>query len=90
MTMLPVIQDLARQGGADSLDLAVLAWALAFGACYGGNACLIGASANIVTAGLAEKQGHTISFVGWLKAGIPFTIATVAVVNAYMLLRYCI
>ena len=53
--MLPVIEKLAE--GSDNLDLAILAWALAFGACYGGNGTIIGASANIVTAGLAEKQG---------------------------------
>jgi Na+/H+ antiporter NhaD/arsenite permease-like protein len=54
--MLPVIEKLAE--GSDSLELTVLAWALAFGACYGGNGTIIGASANIVTAGLAEKQGY--------------------------------
>lgn len=42
-----------------------LAWALNFGACFGGNATLIGASANIVTATLAERAGENISFVRW-------------------------
>lgn len=42
-----------------------LAWALNFGACFGGNATLIGASANIVTATLAERAGEKITFVTW-------------------------
>lgn len=45
--------------------LQILAWALNFGACFGGNATLIGASANIVTATLAERAGQPISFMRW-------------------------
>ena len=86
--MIPVIEALAAESGGQ-LSLPILAWALSFGACFGGNGTIIGASANIVTAALAEKRGHKISFMLWLKAGVPATIASVAVVNAYMLLRYC-
>lgn len=88
ITMIPVIEMLAANNS--SLDLTILAWALAFGACFGGNGTLIGASANIVTSGLAEKRGHPMGFMTWLKAGIPVTIASVAVANVYMLLRYCL
>lgn len=65
--MLPVIEQLAANN--PNLSLEVLAWALAFGACLGGNGSLIGASANIVTVGLAGKAGHHVSFVMWLYAG---------------------
>ena len=66
----------------------MLTWALAFGACLGGNGTLIAASANIVTAGLAAREGHTIGFIPWLYAGVPVTIVSVAIVNVYMLLVY--
>ncbi len=85
--MIPVIEQLAAE--SEQLDLAVLAWALAFGACFGGNGTLIGASANIVTSGLAEKRGHNMGFMTWLRGGVPVTIVSVAIANAYMLLRYC-
>ncbi len=49
------------------LNLEPLAWALAFGACFGGNGTLIGASANIVMASKAEVEGWHISFIDFLK-----------------------
>ena len=85
--MIPVIEQLAAESA--QLDVAVLAWALAFGACFGGNGTLIGASANIVTSGLAEKRGHNMGFITWLKGGVPVTIVSVAIAHVYMLLRYC-
>ncbi|WIA39472.1 hypothetical protein OEZ86_005570 [Tetradesmus obliquus] len=86
ITMVPVIDFLASSGLG--LNIQTLAWALAFGACFGGNATLIGASANIVTATILERQGFPMSFLGWMRVGIPVTIATVAVANLYMF-RYC-
>lgn len=88
IAMLPVIKQLAYD--SPELDLLTLTWALSFGACLGGNGSLIGASANIVTAGIAGREGHNISFMGWLYAGVPTTIVTVAVANVYLLLRYCL
>ena len=58
------------------LSAQILAWALNFGACFGGNGTLIGASANIVTATLAERAGEHISFMQWLKGGVPVTIVS--------------
>lgn len=88
ITMIPVIEQLAAQNPL--LDLSILAWALAFGACLGGNGTLIGTSANIVTVALAEKDGHHISFVKWLMAGVPVMVISEAVANVYMLVRYAI
>lgn len=68
----------------------VLAWSLAFGACFGGNATLIGASANIVAATILDRAGFNMTFVKWLKAGVPVTIVTVAVANVWMLLRFAL
>ncbi|GBF88485.1 hypothetical protein Rsub_01198 [Raphidocelis subcapitata] len=85
ITMVPVIEYLAAAGLG--LELRTLAWALAFGACFGGNATLIGASANIVTITLLDKSGHKVSFLEWMKVGVPLTIVTVGAANLYML-RY--
>ncbi len=65
-TMLPIISFLNQTiPGAES---GVLWWALALGACLGGNGTMIGASANVVTVGMAEKAGYHISFMGYVKA----------------------
>jgi Na+/H+ antiporter NhaD/arsenite permease-like protein len=65
-TMLPIIAFLNQTiPGAES---GVLWWSLALGACLGGNGTMIGASANVVTVGLAEKAGYHISFLGYMRA----------------------
>ncbi len=75
-TMLPIVAFLTEsipgaQGG-------ILWWCLALGACLGGNATMIGASANVVTVGLAEKSGYRISFLGYMKiCAIPTVITLI-------------
>lgn len=66
----------------------ILFWALALGACLGGNGTIIGASANVVVAGIAERNGHHISFVRFMKYGVPFTIMSLLICTAYIILRY--
>jgi Na+/H+ antiporter NhaD/arsenite permease-like protein len=85
-TMIPVVQILADK--LETLDLATLAWALSFGACLGGNGTLLGASANIVTAGISKNKGYDISFLNFLYPGMLVMIASVAIANLYMLIRY--
>lgn len=63
-------------------------WALALGADLGGNATLIGASANVVVVGIAARNGLHISFVSWLKYGIPTAAMSIALSLPYVLLRY--
>jgi Na+/H+ antiporter NhaD/arsenite permease-like protein len=72
-TMLPIVAYLNQViPGAES---GVLWWALALGACLGGNGTMIGASANVVTVGMAERAGYPISFMEYLKAAfIPMVI----------------
>jgi Na+/H+ antiporter NhaD/arsenite permease-like protein len=65
-----------------------LFWALALGACLGGNGTLIGASANVVAAGLAERRGESISFWRFTRAGLPITIMSLVVSTGYLWLRY--
>ncbi|WP_415518693.1 MAG: SLC13 family permease [Desulfovibrio aminophilus] len=65
-------------------------WALALGACLGGNGTAIGASANVIVVGISEKAGHKITFVRFLKYGVPVTLLTIAMAMAYIWVRYYI
>jgi Na+/H+ antiporter NhaD/arsenite permease-like protein len=85
-TMLPITAYLSSViPGAESN---VLWWALALGACFGGNGTMIGASANVVTMGIAEAAGHKISFFGFMKYAFLYMIISVAIANAYLLIFY--
>lgn len=85
-TMIPLIQDMGRIGGIP--DLNPLWWSLSLGACLGGNGTLIGASANVVVAGMAEKRGVLITFVDFTKIAFPMMLMSVAISMFYLLLRY--
>jgi Na+/H+ antiporter NhaD/arsenite permease-like protein len=83
-TMLPIVGYLTTvipgaQGG-------VLWWALALGACLGGNGSMIGASANVVTVGMAERAGYPISFMAYIKAAFIPMIITIILCSAWLLL----
>lgn len=86
-TMIPIIQILS-DSLPDTLPLETLAWALSFGACLGGNGTLLGASANIVTAGISTNKGFAISFVNFFYPGMLTMLATVVIANLYMLVVY--
>tara|TARA_B100001113_G_scaffold352435_1_gene353802 strand:- start:1435 stop:3159 length:1725 start_codon:yes stop_codon:yes gene_type:complete len=86
-TMIPIVLSLSVEL---DLDLGPLIWALAFGACLGGNGTLIGASANVVTAGLSEEAGYPISFNEFFRAGFPVMILSTLIVTFYMLLVYVV
>jgi len=88
-TMVPVVIELASDPEL-GLALGPLAWALALGACLGGNGTIIGASANVVAAGLAEEAGHDISFNRFFKTGFPIMILSVTLATAYCVVRYAI
>jgi Na+/H+ antiporter NhaD/arsenite permease-like protein len=81
-TMLPIIAFLNETiPGAES---GILWWALALGACFGGNGTMIGASANVVTVGLAEKAGYHISFLYYMKACFVPMLITVVLASFYL------
>jgi Na+/H+ antiporter NhaD/arsenite permease-like protein len=85
-TMLPIVAYLTQAvPGAES---GVLWWALAFGACFGGNGTMIGASANVVTLGIAESAGHSISFFAYMKVAFLYMLLSVAIANVWLLLCY--
>jgi Na+/H+ antiporter NhaD/arsenite permease-like protein len=85
-SMSPVISDLSI--GLVGRQEHVLWWSLAFGADFGGNATIIGASANVVAIGLAAKAGHHISFWKFAKYGIIVTVVSIAMVYPYILFFY--
>jgi Na+/H+ antiporter NhaD/arsenite permease-like protein len=58
------------------------------GACFGGNGTLIGASANIVSVGIAHRNGHTIKFMDFTKIGIIYTLNSLVISTLYIWLRY--
>ncbi len=97
-TMNPLIIDMAKQlwpnlSGLQLLhhpDLMPIWWSLALGACLGGNGTLIGASANVVVAGMAEKMGKPITFKKFTQYGMPLMIESVIICTVYVWVRYYI
>jgi Na+/H+ antiporter NhaD/arsenite permease-like protein len=86
-TMSPIVADLVdASGGTDKAQ--VLWWALALGADLGGNATAVGASANVVVLGIADRAGHRISFWGFTKYGLIVTVISVALAVPYLWLRF--
>lgn len=85
-TMLPIVAYLTQViPGAES---GVLWWALALGACFGGNGTIIGASANVVTVGIAEAAGYPIKFIEFMKVAFLYMIISVAIANVYLLILF--
>ncbi len=86
-TMIPLIKSTAPAfGGPDAVT--PLWWCLALGACLGGNGTLVGASANLTVAGIAERNGVRFSFVRYLAYGVPMTLVSIAICQVYVWLRY--
>lgn len=83
-TLIPMLQTM-QQGG---MDVQPLWWALSLGACLGGNGSLIGASANVVLAGVSAKNGYPITFMSYLKKGFPLMLLSIAICTVYLLLRF--
>jgi len=84
-TMIPLLQTM---GHLSNLPMEPTWWALAMGACLGGNGTLIGASANVVVAGIAEKYGDHINFVDYLKIGFPLMLVSIVLSTAYLYLFF--
>lgn len=85
-TMIPVFKHQSLILGNEAIR--PLWWSLALGACLGGNATIIGASANIIVVSFAKKAGHKISFLGYLKYGLPLTFISLFISYIYLMVRY--
>jgi Na+/H+ antiporter NhaD/arsenite permease-like protein len=81
--MIPVVESLQAPG--EDFDDGVW-WALALGACFGGNATLIAAAANVAATGVLERAHRPVSFVRFLTVGLPVTFASLLIATAYLLL----
>ncbi|MBA2505708.1 MAG: ArsB/NhaD family transporter [Thermoleophilaceae bacterium] len=86
--MIPVVEQLQPEGGGGGGGDNAYWWSLALGACYGGNATIIAAAANVAAAGMAERAGQPIGFVQFLRIGIPVTLISMVMATAYIALRY--
>ncbi len=82
-TMIPLVETLGQ-----SMPVEPLWWSLALGADLGGNATLVGASANIVVASLAERSGYPIKFQTFLRYGIITTLFSLVLASLYVWVRY--
>ena len=83
-TMIPVVERL----GASGIPIEPLWWALALGACLGGNATIVGASANVVGANLAGRSGHPIGFATFFRYGFLVALLSIVIATAYLYVRY--
>jgi len=83
ITMVPLVQELGH-----TVNVEPLIWALSLGANLGGNATVVGASANVVVASMSEARGYPITFTSYLRYGVPATLATMVVATIDIWLRY--
>ncbi|HWG55629.1 MAG TPA: ArsB/NhaD family transporter [Gaiellaceae bacterium] len=79
--MIPVVETLQEDGFDDATW-----WALALGACFGGNATIIAAAANVAASGVLERSGRPISFLRFLAVGVPATAVSLLIATAYLLI----
>lgn len=86
-TMIPMIKSMEESMGGREAMMPVW-WALSLGACFGGNGSLIAASANVIVAGMAQREGHPISFLRFLIWSIPTMIITVGIAAVYLHIRH--
>ena len=83
-TLIPLIQTMASEG----IDVWPLWWPVSIGACFGGNGTIIGASANVVLTGIANRRGFPITFIDYLKVGGPMMLLSIVLATIYLLVRF--
>jgi Na+/H+ antiporter NhaD/arsenite permease-like protein len=84
-TMIPLLQNI---GQLSSIPMDSVWWALSLGACLGGNGTLIGASANVIVAGISERHGIPITFMDYLKIGFPLMLLSIVLSMVYLYLFF--
>jgi Na+/H+ antiporter NhaD/arsenite permease-like protein len=85
-TMIPLIKDIGTHFPREAMH--PVWWSLALGACFGGNGTLIGASANIVSVGIAHRNGYIIKFMDFTKIGLIYTLNSLFISTLYIWFRY--
>ncbi len=86
-TMIPLIKNMALSMGG-SQELLPLWWSLALGSCLGGNGSLVGASANLIVAGFAERSGQPIRFLPFMLIAFPLMMLSIIISAFYVNFRY--
>ena len=86
-TMIPMIKSMEESMGGREAMMPVW-WALSLGACFGGNGSLIAASANVIVAGMASREGHPISFLKFLIWSIPAMLISTGIAAIYLHMRH--
>ena len=86
-TMIPLIENMTPSFGGTEQMMPVW-WSLALGSCLGGNGSLVGASANLIAAGFAERAGQPIRFLPFMLAAFPLMLMSILVSSVYLYLRY--
>jgi len=83
-TLIPLIQTMSAEG----IDVWPLWWAVSIGACFGGNGTIIGASANVVLTGISNRRGYPITFMDYLKVGLPLMLLSIILATIYLLVLF--
>lgn len=86
-TMIPLVKTMEVDMGGREAMMPVW-WALSLGSCFGGNGSLIAASANVIVAGMAQKEGHPIHFMKFLLWSIPVMLGSVGIAALYLHIRH--
>ena len=86
-TMIPMLKSIEESMGGRETMMPVW-WALSLGACFGGNGTLIGASANVVVAGMAMREGHPIGFLKFLLWSVPVMLMSVIVATVFLYFEF--
>jgi hypothetical protein len=84
-TFIPLITEIGKVSG---MAIGPLWWALALGACLGGNGTIIGASANDIVSGIAAREGFPISFGGFMRIAFPLMLVSIVISTGYLLIFY--
>ncbi len=84
-TMIPIIKSFSTLA---AINITPLWWALALGACLGGNGTLVGASANVIVGGMLHKKGYKLSFMDFMKVGFPLMIISIIISTVYLIVFY--
>jgi len=90
-TMIPMVKDMLpvfQQAGVPTQQAESLWWALSLGACLGGNGTLVGASANLIVAGIAERNGVPFRFLPFMMVAFPLMLLQLLISTIYIWLRY--
>ncbi len=90
IALIPIVEQIGTQLGLPPLEMNHLWWALALGACLGGNGTIMGAAANLAVVGISEKTRTPLTFKNFLRVGMPLTLVSLLIASIYIYFRYLV